>query len=99
MQVNQKMMKSTLIKDLYGEIDRLKAGIYGNRFLAIVLAIDVIFYFKHGISALLALFCRGLCCEGEKWSLHTKGEILSRGKRKEGKSFNLRFQISNIRYL
>ena len=25
-QVNQKMMKSTLIKDLYGEIDRLKAG-------------------------------------------------------------------------
>jgi len=24
--VNQKMMKSTLIKDLYGEIDRLKAG-------------------------------------------------------------------------
>jgi hypothetical protein len=27
LQVNQKMMKSTLIKDLYGEIDRLKAGI------------------------------------------------------------------------
>ncbi|WMV52454.1 hypothetical protein MTR67_045839 [Solanum verrucosum] len=26
--VNQKMMKSTLIKDLYGEIDRLKAGEY-----------------------------------------------------------------------
>jgi hypothetical protein len=26
LQVNQKMMKSTLIKDLYGEIDRLKAG-------------------------------------------------------------------------
>jgi len=25
-QVNQKMMKSTLIKDLYGEIERLKAG-------------------------------------------------------------------------
>lgn len=24
--MNQKMMKSTLIKDLYGEIDRLKAG-------------------------------------------------------------------------
>ncbi|KAG5583112.1 hypothetical protein H5410_053739 [Solanum commersonii] len=27
-EVNQKMMKSTLIKDLYGEIDRLKAGEY-----------------------------------------------------------------------
>ncbi|PHU05646.1 putative kDa kinesin-related protein [Capsicum chinense] len=27
-EVNQKMMKSTLIKDLYGEIDRLKAGKY-----------------------------------------------------------------------
>lgn len=26
LQVNQKMMKSTLIKDLYGEIERLKAG-------------------------------------------------------------------------
>ncbi|KAL1821959.1 hypothetical protein ACET3Z_016828 [Daucus carota] len=26
-EVNQKMMKSTLIKDLYGEIDRLKAGL------------------------------------------------------------------------
>jgi hypothetical protein len=25
-QVNQKMMKSALIKDLYGEIDRLKSG-------------------------------------------------------------------------
>ena len=25
-QINQKMMKSTLIKDLYGEIERLKAG-------------------------------------------------------------------------
>lgn len=26
LQVNQKMMKSTLIKDLYGEIERLKSG-------------------------------------------------------------------------
>lgn len=26
LQVNQKMMKSTHIKDLYGEIERLKAG-------------------------------------------------------------------------
>lgn len=26
LQVNQKMMKSTLIKDLYGEIERLKTG-------------------------------------------------------------------------
>nr|CAB3481731.1 unnamed protein product [Digitaria exilis] len=30
-QVNQKMMKSTLIKDLYGEIDRLKAEVYAAR--------------------------------------------------------------------
>ncbi|XP_020672264.1 kinesin-like protein KIN-5C isoform X2 [Dendrobium catenatum] len=30
-EVNQKMMKSTLIKDLYGEIDRLKAEVYATR--------------------------------------------------------------------
>ncbi|KAL5721227.1 Kinesin-like protein KIN-5C [Ranunculus cassubicifolius] len=30
-EVNQKMMKSTLIKDLYGEIDRLKAEVYAAR--------------------------------------------------------------------
>ncbi|WOG99049.1 hypothetical protein DCAR_0418396 [Daucus carota subsp. sativus] len=30
-EVNQKMMKSTLIKDLYGEIDRLKAEVYASR--------------------------------------------------------------------
>ncbi|KAK4743316.1 hypothetical protein SAY87_001317 [Trapa incisa] len=30
-EVNQKMMKSTLIKDLYGEIDRLKAEVYSAR--------------------------------------------------------------------
>ncbi|KAF9594403.1 hypothetical protein IFM89_031005 [Coptis chinensis] len=30
-EVNQKMMKSTLIKDLYGEIDRLKAEVYVAR--------------------------------------------------------------------
>ncbi|KAM0946199.1 putative plus-end-directed kinesin ATPase [Dioscorea sansibarensis] len=29
--VNQKMMKSTLIKDLYGEIERLKAEVYAAR--------------------------------------------------------------------
>ncbi|XP_010505150.1 PREDICTED: kinesin-like protein KIN-5C [Camelina sativa] len=30
-EVNQKMMKSTLIKDLYGEIERLKAEVYASR--------------------------------------------------------------------
>ncbi|XP_020205961.1 kinesin-like protein KIN-5C [Cajanus cajan] len=30
-EVNQKMMKSTLIKDLYGEIERLKAEVYATR--------------------------------------------------------------------
>uniref|UniRef100_A0A1D1YQW4 Kinesin-related protein n=1 Tax=Anthurium amnicola TaxID=1678845 RepID=A0A1D1YQW4_9ARAE len=30
-EVNQKMMKSTLIKDLYGEIERLKAEVYAAR--------------------------------------------------------------------
>ncbi|OVA06037.1 Kinesin [Macleaya cordata] len=30
-EVNQKMMKTTLIKDLYGEIDRLKAEVYATR--------------------------------------------------------------------
>ncbi|KAL8236585.1 hypothetical protein R6Q59_017666 [Mikania micrantha] len=30
-EVNQKMMKTTLIKDLYGEIERLKAEIYASR--------------------------------------------------------------------
>ncbi|KAM7526033.1 hypothetical protein LguiA_015935 [Lonicera macranthoides] len=30
-EVNQKMMKTTLIKDLYGEIDRLKAEVYAAR--------------------------------------------------------------------
>ncbi|XP_042463003.1 kinesin-like protein KIN-5C isoform X1 [Zingiber officinale] len=30
-EVNQKLMKSTLIKDLYGEIDRLKAEVYATR--------------------------------------------------------------------
>ncbi|KAL2629027.1 hypothetical protein R1flu_013713 [Riccia fluitans] len=30
-EVNQKMMKSALIKDLYGEIDRLKAEVYAAR--------------------------------------------------------------------
>ncbi|KAF5953942.1 hypothetical protein HYC85_006798 [Camellia sinensis] len=30
-EVNQKMMKSTLIKDLYGEIERLKAEVYAER--------------------------------------------------------------------
>ncbi|KAL9676425.1 hypothetical protein QQ045_004639 [Rhodiola kirilowii] len=30
-EVNQKMMKSTLIKDLYAEIDRLKAEVYATR--------------------------------------------------------------------
>ncbi|CAN4118820.1 unnamed protein product [Withania somnifera] len=30
-EVNQKVMKSTLIKDLYGEIDRLKAEVYATR--------------------------------------------------------------------
>ncbi|OVA10015.1 Kinesin [Macleaya cordata] len=30
-EVNQKMMKQTLIKDLYGEIDRLKAEVYAAR--------------------------------------------------------------------
>ncbi|KAK7284846.1 hypothetical protein RJT34_19599 [Clitoria ternatea] len=30
-EVNQKMMKSTLIKDLYSEIDRLKAEVYATR--------------------------------------------------------------------
>lgn len=30
-EVNQKMMKSTLIKDLYGEIDRLKAEVHAAR--------------------------------------------------------------------
>ncbi|XP_050227654.1 kinesin-like protein KIN-5C [Mercurialis annua] len=30
-EVNQKMMKSTLIKDLYGEIDRLKSEVYAAR--------------------------------------------------------------------
>ncbi|KAL7096589.1 hypothetical protein ACP275_10G087800 [Erythranthe tilingii] len=30
-EVNQKMMKSTLIKDLYGEIDKLKAEVYATR--------------------------------------------------------------------
>ncbi|KAJ0028790.1 hypothetical protein Pint_36047 [Pistacia integerrima] len=30
-EINQKMMKSTLIKDLYGEIDRLKAEVYAAR--------------------------------------------------------------------
>ncbi|KAH7671364.1 Plus-end-directed kinesin ATPase protein [Dioscorea alata] len=30
-EINQKMMKSTLIKDLYGEIDRLKAELYAAR--------------------------------------------------------------------
>ncbi|KAJ8466259.1 hypothetical protein OPV22_028811 [Ensete ventricosum] len=30
-EVNQKLMKSTLIKDLYGEIDRLKAEVYAAR--------------------------------------------------------------------
>ncbi|XP_062195793.1 kinesin-like protein KIN-5C [Phragmites australis] len=30
-EVNQKMMKTTLIKDLYGEIDRLKAEVYSAR--------------------------------------------------------------------
>ncbi|KAK1288108.1 hypothetical protein QJS10_CPB19g00413 [Acorus calamus] len=30
-EVNQKMMKSTLIKDLYSEIDRLKAEVYASR--------------------------------------------------------------------
>ncbi|KAI7748783.1 hypothetical protein M8C21_013644 [Ambrosia artemisiifolia] len=29
--VNQKMMKTTLIKDLYGEIERLKAEVYASR--------------------------------------------------------------------
>nr|GEW03252.1 kinesin-like protein KIN-5C [Tanacetum cinerariifolium] len=30
-EVNQKMMKTTLIKDLYGEIERLKAEVYASR--------------------------------------------------------------------
>ncbi|KAI7757926.1 hypothetical protein M8C21_007662 [Ambrosia artemisiifolia] len=30
-EVNQKMMKTTLIKDLYGEIERLKAEVYATR--------------------------------------------------------------------
>ncbi|XP_076908537.1 kinesin-like protein KIN-5C [Bidens hawaiensis] len=30
-EVNQKMMKTTLIKDLYGEIERLKAEVYAQR--------------------------------------------------------------------
>lgn len=30
-EINQKMMKSTLIKDLYGEIERLKAEVYATR--------------------------------------------------------------------
>ncbi|XP_010943824.1 kinesin-like protein KIN-5C isoform X2 [Elaeis guineensis] len=30
-EINQKMMKSTLIKDLYGEIERLKAEVYAAR--------------------------------------------------------------------
>ncbi|XP_039042768.1 kinesin-like protein KIN-5C [Hibiscus syriacus] len=30
-EVNQKMMKSTLIKDLYGEIERLKSEVYATR--------------------------------------------------------------------
>ncbi|KAH0851634.1 hypothetical protein HID58_094593 [Brassica napus] len=34
-EVNQKMMKSTLIKDLYGEIERLKADRYGEKIVVI----------------------------------------------------------------
>lgn len=50
----------------------------------IVHSIGVILFGRCGNSAMLAVSCRGLCCQGEKWSVHTKGAILSGGKRKEG---------------
>lgn len=66
------MMKSTLIKDLYGEIERLKAGNIYCRHIKLQLTF-MLWSNKNGKLILLSLFIsmsRGLCFTGKEWGLH-----------------------------
>lgn len=80
------MMKSTLIKDLYGEIERLKAGrMFLHYFYCVCLKGKIFCMYLHWLCFLyIMIMFRGLCSTWEKWCLHPKGEILSGGEWKEG---------------
>ncbi|KAL6560843.1 hypothetical protein OROHE_006020 [Orobanche hederae] len=72
--VNQKLMKSTVIKDLYGEIERLKAGKQTNKCLAIGFLSEACHQLKIYFSYFQTLDFNGVSCYLTRICVYSEGQ-------------------------